>query len=66
MKKRFWDSIRKGYCYADALSIDTARICIERRLGDHRIGRRVMYKPSSDVGKNRLLQREIENVRCEY
>ena len=65
-EKRFWDSIGKGYSYADAISIDAARSCIDRNLGDHRIGRRVMYKPSADMGKNRLLQREIENVRCGY
>ena len=63
MGKRYLEGLKKGFAGCEARDIWAAKIAIDRRLGNYRIGRTVMYMPDADVNVNRQLHVEIQGIR---
>ena len=63
-KQRFLEAVKRGYSFCEAQNIWAAKIAVDMRLGEFRIGRRVMYKPDADIEVNRALRIRIEAVQA--
>ena len=61
--RRLWDAVTKqGYAYSIAADVWAAKIAVDKKLGDFRIGSAVLYKSDPDIKVNQDRYIRIQNI----